>query len=90
MFELAYITIEDKSSTERMDCVLNDLLEGVRSEDYEITKLEEDDYYFVIKVEYEDWDDVIDICASATHLLLQYGAWSYSVTCRTTDIPDYN
>lgn len=89
LFDIAYITVEDNASVEKIGLVAEDLLEAQDS--IRIACLESNDNYIVIKAEYENWDEIKDICSTITYLLLQHGISSFTFDCKAEEFLDeYN
>lgn len=83
-----FVTVEDYTGAERIDCVVEEVIEN-QGYDLSIYILEQSSSYFVIKVEYMNFEDVKDVCANITHLLLQYGIYSFRMNCAGEDCNDY-
>lgn len=81
----AYITVEDNSNTENMNDIVEDLLD-TQEPCYTITCIERNEDYFVIKVEYDSWDDIKDLCSTISYLLLHYEIGSFSFTCKAEEL----
>ncbi len=87
-YEFMFITIEDYLCTDRMECVIEEVKE-LEICDVNLVMIEETENYFVFKVEYEHFEDVKDVCANITHLLLQYGIFSFRLNCVGEDTYGY-
>lgn len=86
--EFIYVTVEDYTNTERLSCIIEELTDS-QNYDIVINPLEQTAGYFVVKIEYENFEDVKDVCASITYLLLQYGVISFRMNCAGEDLNEY-
>ena len=87
--EFMYITVEDYSDTERLDCVLDELLD-TKHYDTDIFVLEKSSGYFVLKVEYNSFEDIKDLGSTITYSLLQYGISSFRMIYAGEELNNYD
>lgn len=83
-YKYAYLTIEDLSDSDTICNVVDDLIDG----DYysQISCIESNDSYFVVKIEYDNWEDVKDVCATISQLLLEYSIGTFTVSCKAEEL----
>ncbi len=86
--DFVYLTVEDYITTERLEFVLEELTIE-RNYDDIIHVLEQTNSYFVIKIEYDNFEDVKDVCSSLTYLLIQYGISSFRMNCAGEELNEY-
>lgn len=77
-FNVCYITIEESSGFNYLDGVTDELCKQYNNEVLEL--VEDYDSYFVLKVYYEEKEDIIDISSVITSLLLSCNIYRFTVT----------
>ena len=78
-----YITVEDNTGTE-LDKLAIDIAQEFPNLDIQIT--ESCGYYFVIKIFYDDFEEIQEVASTLSYLLLGEGIYRYVITVNCTEL----
>lgn len=65
---IAYINVEDTLGTDYLEELSSNLIDDFDNITFEVVEVTE--YYLVLKVEYEEYEELQEICSTACYMLI--------------------